>query len=48
MRESQTSDKKLRELEGHLIDFDPLFYALSGTTQAFGVFQLSYLLLLFP
>ena len=48
MRESQTSDEKLRELEGHLIDFDPWFYALSGTTQAFGAFQLLYLLIFSP
>ncbi|KAG9309489.1 hypothetical protein JVU11DRAFT_10460 [Chiua virens] len=34
VEESQTSDEKLRELEGRLIDFDPMFYAMSGTTQA--------------
>jgi len=32
--QSQTSDEKLQELEDHLVDFDPMFYALSGTTQA--------------
>ncbi|KAF8549259.1 carboxypeptidase S [Imleria badia] len=34
VRQSQTSDKKLRELGDRLIDFDPMFYAMSGTTQA--------------
>jgi len=31
---SQTSDEKLKELEVRLVDFDPMFYVLSGTTQA--------------
>ncbi|KAF8141984.1 hypothetical protein EV363DRAFT_41098 [Boletus edulis] len=34
VQQSQTSDAKLRELQDVLIDFDPMFYAMSGTTQA--------------
>ncbi|KAF9219764.1 carboxypeptidase S [Gyrodon lividus] len=34
VQQSQTSDEKLRELGDRLLDFDPVFYALSGTTQA--------------
>ncbi|KAG6374707.1 hypothetical protein JVT61DRAFT_4077 [Boletus reticuloceps] len=34
VQQSQTSDAKLRELQDLLIDFDPMFYAMSGTTQA--------------
>ncbi|KIJ20621.1 Merops: M20.UNA [Paxillus involutus ATCC 200175] len=34
VHQSQTSDEKLRELGGRLLEFDPAFYALSGTTQA--------------
>lgn len=36
VKQSQTSDDKLQELADHLVDFDPLFYALSGTTLAVG------------
>jgi len=32
--QSQTNDEKLQELGDRLVDFDPTFYALSGTTQA--------------
>ncbi|KAH0836413.1 hypothetical protein J3R83DRAFT_8014 [Lanmaoa asiatica] len=34
VEQSQISDEKLRELGDRLIDFDPMFYAMSGTTQA--------------
>lgn len=34
--QSQSSDEKLRELGDRLFDFDPMFYAMSGTTQAIG------------
>ena len=34
--QSQTDDEKLWELGDRLADFDPLYYAMSGTTQATG------------
>ncbi|KIJ65156.1 hypothetical protein HYDPIDRAFT_39784 [Hydnomerulius pinastri MD-312] len=34
VQQSQTSDEKLNELGERLIDFDPMFYAQAGTTQA--------------
>jgi Gly-Xaa carboxypeptidase len=39
VRQSRTSDEKLRELGDRLIDFDPMFYAMSGTTQAIGALR---------
>ena len=37
--ESRISDEKVRELGNHLVDFDPLYYAMAGTTQAIGGLQ---------
>jgi Gly-Xaa carboxypeptidase len=42
VHQSQTSDEKLRELGDHLLEFDPAFYALSGTTQAIGTFVFAH------
>ena len=43
VQQSKTSDEKLRELEDRLIDFDPMFYAMAGTTQAIGARRLNVL-----
>jgi len=39
--ESQSSDKKLQELEKRLDDFDPAYSASAGTTQAVGKYSIS-------
>ena len=41
LRQSQTSDEKLQELEERLAEFDPQFYAMAATTQAIGAFRSS-------